>query len=178
MEQNLDNLLTNFKPKETNFNNKKTNKYFNKDSKSGIKRHHKKSGSRNSLYLFNTYTHTSTKKVPYKVPAKLIDDDDIDFDIDKLEKELNFDTLDDNMLYYKLTRYTSNTESILYTINFELVYEVIKNYEELINLSENRNNFLIEFNTVFTIIEKWFDLSGIIYNSEVKFINFSFLTII
>jgi hypothetical protein len=183
MEQklNLENLMlcANFKPKETNFNNRKSNKYFTKDEAKvndaettpTKRRCHKKSSSRNSIYLFNTCNLSSTKKESYKVPAKLLDEDteDYEFEIsEKIEKELCLDNLDeDNLASYKLTRYTTNTESILQSINFELIYQVLLNYEELLILAENKNKFLVEFNTVFSIVEKWFDLSGCIYNQEV-----------
>jgi hypothetical protein len=195
-------LCTNPTPKETNFNNRKTNKYFNKAEKSEgeasspkpKRHHHKHSSSTNSLYLFTTYSAgnnnnnnnnnnannlTSTKKTSYKVPAKLVDED-IDFEefekelfVDKpVEKEFNLEVLDtdDNMNYFKLTRYASNTESMLNSVNFELLQQVVNNYELLISLAENKNKFLIDFNAVFSIIEKWFDLTSYsnIYNSEVR----------
>jgi len=153
------------KPKETNFDNTKTFKYFNKGDDSTLKdylcsyhntlrskRSHYKSLSKNSLNVFNTTTCTtlqSTKKISFKVPSKNIDDDveyEINLDNDKC---INYDE-DENGWY----RFTEAIE-----MNFEDHDNTIFIYEQLLFICNDKNIFLSKYNDVFNMIEKLFDLT-------------------
>lgn len=169
----LENIAMKFqslKPHETNFNNTKTNKYFNKNDDSTLKDHlltnnntirsHKKSVSKNSLFLFNTINVQilqSTKKISYKVPSKHLDDD-IDAD-NSMERQ--FDEEDE---FLKKTRYSEKID-----LDFNEYISMINLYERLIDLVRS-DKINVEFNHIFKIIEKWFDLSSqtCLYNLEVR----------
>ena len=105
------------KPKETNFDNTKTFKYFHNGDDSTLKdylcsnnhtikskRSHHKSLSKNSLNLFNTTSCTtlqSTKKISFKVPSKYIDDE-VEYEIN-LDNDKSVNYQDDNNEFFRFT---------------------------------------------------------------------------
>jgi hypothetical protein len=167
----LENIALKFqslKPNETNFNNTKTNRYFNKGDDSTLKdylltnnntiRTHKKSISKNSLFLFNTInTHTlqSTKKISFKVPSKHLDDE--------VDSDSSFEKDDEEFL--KKTRYSEKID-----LDFNQYINGIEVYEKLLDVCKIKEMTSSEFSAVFKMIEKWFDLSSQIclYNLEVN----------
>jgi hypothetical protein len=127
-----DSILTKLIPNSTNFNNKKTNKYFNKSQTTNIKKneeqkeiypsninkkvfkkHHKKSLSKNNFLYLNKNEIMSTKKHFQKIPAKILQDE--------FETDLNFETTGFNEFYIKNNdnddKPTTNTDYLLFDEN-------------------------------------------------------------
>ena len=167
----LENIALKFqslKPNETNFNNTKSNKYFNRGDDSTLKdylltnnntiKSHKKSLSKNSLFLFNTINTQilqSTKKVSFKVPSKHLEDE--------FEDDNSFEREDEE--FFKKTRYSEK-----FDLDFNEYINGLEIYEKLIELSKIVDMTSADLSSAFKTIERWFDLSSQIclYNLEVK----------